>query len=130
MLGAGMRPIVNLGSHSVATFPGVKPQLSWKRRRKHEKVKLVFKPVNQQLQNVLQVSATIERMILRSILHVSLSKYLFVLLTFKGPCVAELRLHMQPLRILGQCCHAGHYIDIVAQNHPWTTWTKPPVCSA
>ena len=53
----------------MATFPGVKPRLSWKRQRKPEKVKLLFKPVNQQLQNVLQVGAITKCMTLCSTVH-------------------------------------------------------------
>lgn len=52
---AGLRPIANLGSNSVAVFPGTRTCLPSKRSRRHEKVKLVFKPVNKQLQSVLQV---------------------------------------------------------------------------
>lgn len=54
-IGAGLRPIANLGSSSVAVFSGAKTGLSGKRPRRREKVKLVFKPVNKQLQSVLQV---------------------------------------------------------------------------
>ena len=39
----------------MAVFPGARVNLSGKRPRRHEKVKLVFKPVNKQLQSVLQV---------------------------------------------------------------------------
>ncbi len=55
LLSAGLRPIANLGSSSVAVFPGTSSRLSCKRPRQREKVKLVFKPVNKQLQGVLQV---------------------------------------------------------------------------
>lgn len=55
-MSAGLRPITNLGSSSVAVFPGRRTRLSCKRRRQREKVKLVFKPVNKQLQSVLQVT--------------------------------------------------------------------------
>ncbi|KAL3137379.1 hypothetical protein ABBQ32_006906 [Trebouxia sp. C0010 RCD-2024] len=52
----GLRPIANLGSTSVVLFPGgARTGLSGKRPRRQEKVKLVFKPVNKQLQSVLQV---------------------------------------------------------------------------
>lgn len=51
----GLRPIANLGSSSVAVFSGTRTSLSHKRLRRREKVKMVFKPVNKQLQSVLQV---------------------------------------------------------------------------
>jgi len=55
LVSVGLRPIANLGSSSVAVFPGSQSRLSCKRPRRREKVKLVFKPVNKQLQSVLQV---------------------------------------------------------------------------
>ena len=55
---AGTRPIVSLGSDSIAIFkgPSQRRQQGGRKRARHQAVKLCFKPVNFELHKVLQVS--------------------------------------------------------------------------